>query len=105
MLKPSSGEQKMSLTEKQINWDTAVVDGTPTGDHSPWISMQNLKLNNGQCNHKKDQMDDIGVNQNLKPKARANNDDVFLYLRISQEKFWEQNYWFIRTEMLKQISC
>ena len=46
-------------------------------------------------------MDDIGVNQNLKPKARANNDDVFLYLRISQEKFWEQNYWFIRTEMLK----
>ena len=66
----------MSLTDKPINQDNAVVDGTPGEDHGLWISMENLRLRDDHGNHSKDQMDDIDVSQNLKPEARSNNADV-----------------------------
>ena len=77
MLKLSSGGQKISVTEKTISQDNAVVDGTPNEDHSVRISRENLRLRDDLDNHK-NQMDDIGISQNLKPKARANNGDVLL---------------------------
>ena len=59
----------MSFTEKPINWDNVVVNGTPSEDHSLWISMENLRLRDDHGNHKKDQMNDIDVKQNLKPET------------------------------------
>ena len=76
MLKLSSGGQKMYFTDKPINQDNAVVDGTTSEDHSLRISMENLRLRDDHGNHSKDQMDDIDVSQNLKPEARSNNGDV-----------------------------
>ena len=74
----------MSLTEKAINGDNAVVDGTPIEDHSLRISMENLRFRDDHGNHRKDEMDDIDVIQNLKPEARPNNGDV-----LPQNKLWQ----------------
>ena len=65
-----------SLTEKPINRDNVVVDGTQSEDHSLQIIMKNLRLRDDYSNHNKDQMDDINVSQNLKQEARSNNGDV-----------------------------
>ena len=73
MLELSSGGGRMSLTEKPINWDNAVVDNTPSEDRSLQISLENLRLRDDHGNHNKDQMDDVDVSQNLKPEARSNN--------------------------------
>ena len=48
-----------SLTEKPINRDNVVVDGTQSEDHSLQIIMKNLRLRDDYSNHNKDQMDDI----------------------------------------------
>ena len=63
----------MSLTEKPINQDNAVVDDTQSEDYSLCINMENLRLRDDHGNHNKDQMNDIDVSQNLKPEARSNN--------------------------------
>ena len=63
----------MSLTEKPINHDNAVVDGTQSENHSLRISMENLRLKDDHGNLNRDQMDDIDVSQNLKPEVRSNN--------------------------------
>ena len=74
MLKLSSGRRKMALTEKQINLDNSVVDGTPSENHSlQKICMEILRLRDDHGNYNKDQMDDINVSQNLKPEATSNN--------------------------------
>ena len=59
-----------------MNQDIIVVDGKSSVDHSLQISMQNLRLRDDHGNHKKDQMDDTGASQNLKPEARANSSYV-----------------------------
>ena len=74
----------MSLTEKPINQDNAVVDGTQSEDHSLRISMGNLRLRDHHGNHNKDQMDDIDISQNLKPEARSNNGDVLPHNKLKQ---------------------
>ena len=84
MMKISSGGRKMSLTEKPINQDNAVVDGTQGEDHSFWICMENLILRYEYGNYNKDQMDDIDVSQNLKPKVRLNNGDVLPHNKLRQ---------------------
>ena len=38
--------------------------------------MESLKLRNDHGNHNRDQMDGVGVSQNLKPEARSNTGDV-----------------------------
>ena len=76
MLKLSSGGKKISLANKPINLDNAVVDGTPSEDHSLRISMENLKVRDDHDNHNRDQMDDVGFSQNLKPETRSNNGHV-----------------------------
>ena len=48
----------MSLTEKPIIGDNAVVDDTPSEGHSFWIIMENLRFRNDYGNHNKDQMDE-----------------------------------------------
>ena len=48
----------MSLTEKPIIGDNAVVDDTPSEGHSFWISKENLRFRNDYGNHNKDQMDE-----------------------------------------------
>ena len=74
----------MLLTEKPINQDNAVVDGTQSEDHSLRISMESLRLRDDYGSHNKDQMDDIDVSQNLKPEARSNNGDVLPYNKLRQ---------------------
>ena len=74
----------MTLTEKPINQDNAVVDGTQIEDHSLRISMENLRLRDHHGNHDKDQMDDIDISQNLKPEARSNNGDVLPHNKLRQ---------------------
>ena len=61
-----------------------MVDGTPSEDHSLGISMENLRFRDDHGNHRKDEMDDIDVIQNLKPEARSNNGDV-----LPQNKLWQ----------------
>ena len=73
MVKLSSSGREMLLTEKPINHDNAVVDGTQSENHSLRISMENLRLKDDHGNLKRDQMDDIDVSQNLKPEVRSNN--------------------------------
>ena len=73
MVKLSSGGRKMSLTEKPINYDNAVVDGTQSENHSLRISMENLRFKDDHVNLNRDQMDDIDVSQNLKAEVRSNN--------------------------------
>ena len=52
----------MALTEKQINLDNSVVDGTPSEDHGlQKICMEILRLRDDHGNYNKDQMDDINV--------------------------------------------
>ena len=58
MLKLSSGGRKISLTEKPIIGDNAVVDHTPSEGHIFWISMENLRFRDDHGNHNKDQMDE-----------------------------------------------
>ena len=53
-MKLSSGGQKMSLTDKPINEDNAVVDCTPCENHSLWICMGNLKLRDDHGNHNRE---------------------------------------------------
>ena len=84
MVKLSSGGQKMLLTEKPINQDNAVVDGTQSEDHSLRISMESLRLRDDYGSHNKDQMDDIDVSQNLKPEARSNNGDILPKNKLRQ---------------------
>ena len=78
MVKISSGGRKMSLTEKPINQDNAVVDGTQSENRSLRIRMESLRLRDDLGNHNRDQMDDINVTQNLKleVKIKSNNGDV-----------------------------
>ena len=66
----------MSLTEKPINQDNAVVDGAQSEDRSLRISMENLRLRDDLGNHSRDQMADINVTQNLKLEVKSNNGDV-----------------------------
>ena len=68
----------MSLTEKPINQDNAVVDGTQSENRSLRIRMESLRLRDDLGNHNRDQMDDINVTQNLKleVKIKSNNGDV-----------------------------
>ena len=84
MVKLSSGGRKMLLTEKLINQDNAVVDGTQSEDDSLHISMQNFRLRDDHGNHNKNQMDDIDISQNLKPEAISNNGDVLLQNKLKQ---------------------
>ena len=61
--------------------------------------MESLKLRNDHGNHNRDQMDCVGVSQNLKPGARSNTGDV-----LPEEKLrevLEGEVLFIITEMLK----
>ena len=78
MVRLSSGRRKMSLTEKPINQDNAVVDGTQSENRSLRIRMESLRLRDDLGNHNRDQMDDINVTQNLKleVKIKSNNGDV-----------------------------
>ena len=80
-MKLSSGGQKMSLTEKPINQDNAVVDGTQSKDCSLRVSMENLRLTDDHGNHNKDQID---VSQNLKPEARSTNGNVLHQNKLRQ---------------------
>ena len=89
----------MSLTEKSINRDNVVVDGTPSEDHSLQISMENLRLRDDHGNPSKDQMDDVNVDENLKPEARANNGDVLPSDKLRE--VLETEMLVIITEMLK----
>ena len=66
----------MSLTEKPINQDNAVVDGAQSEDRSLRISMESLRLRDDLGNHSRDQMADINVTQNLKLEVKSNNGDV-----------------------------
>ena len=66
----------MSLTEKPINQDNAVVDGAQSEDRSLRISMESLRLRDDLGNHSRDQMADINVTQNLKLEMKSNNGDV-----------------------------
>ena len=74
----------MSLTEKPINQDNAVADGTQSEDHSLQISVENLRLQDDHGNHNIDQMDDINISQNLKPEVRSNNGDVLTQNKLRQ---------------------
>ena len=79
-----SGGRKMSLIEKPISQDNAVVDGTQSEDHSLRISMENLTLRDDHGNHSRDQMDDIDVSQKLKPEVGSNNGNVLLQNNLRQ---------------------
>ena len=79
-----SGGRKMSLLEKPISQDNAVVDGTQSEDHSLRISMENLRLRDDHGNHSRDQMDDINVSQKLKPEVGSNNGNVLLQNNLRQ---------------------
>ena len=79
-----SGGRKMSLIEKPISQDNAVVDGTQSEDHSLRISMENLRLRDDHGNHSRDQMDDIDVSQKLKPEVGSNNGNVLLQNNLRQ---------------------
>ena len=83
-MKLSSGGRKMSLTEKPINQDNAVVDGTQSEDYNLHFSMENLRLRDDHGNHNKDQMDDDDVSENLKSEARSNNGDVLPQNKLRQ---------------------
>ena len=74
----------MSLIEKPISQDNAVVDGTQSEDHSLRISMENLRLRDDHGNHSRDQMDDIDVSQKLKPEVGSNNGNVLLQNNLRQ---------------------
>ena len=74
----------MSLTEKPINQDNAVVGGTQSEDHILQISMENLRLRDDHGNHNRDQMDDNNVSQNLKPGLKSNNGDVLPQNKLRQ---------------------
>ena len=74
----------MSLIEKPISQDNAVVDGTQSEDHSLRISMENLTLRDDHGNHSRDQMDDIDVSQKLKPEVGSNNGNVLLQNNLRQ---------------------
>ena len=79
-----SGGRKMSLIEKPISQDNAVVDGTQSEDHSLRISMENLRLRDDHGNHSRDQMNDIDVSQKLKPEVGSNNGNVLLQNNFRQ---------------------
>ena len=81
MLTLSSGGRKISLTDKTINRDNAVVLGTPSDDHIILISMEKFKLGGDHGNYNRDQMDNIGVSKSLKPEATYIM--VMFYLRVS----------------------
>ena len=83
-MKLSSGGRKMSLTEKPINQDNAVVDGTQSEDYNLHFSMENLRLRDDHRNQNKDQMDDDDVSENLKSEARSNNGDVLPQNKLRQ---------------------
>ena len=53
--------------------------------------MENLKLRDDHGNHNRDQMDDDGVSQSLKPQARSNNGNI-----LPENKLRE----VLKTEML-----
>ena len=74
----------MSLTEKPINQDNIVVDGTQSEDHSLRISMENLRLIDDHGNHNKDQMDYIDVSQILKPKVISNTGYILAHNKLRQ---------------------
>ena len=84
MTKLSSGGRKMSLTEKPVNQDNAVVDGTQSEDHSLQISMENVRLRDDHDNRNRYQMDDVDISQNLKPEVRSNNGDVLPQNKLRQ---------------------
>ena len=79
-----SGGRKMSLIEKTISQDNAVVYGTQSEDHSLRISMENLRLRDDHGNHSRDQMDNIDVSQKLKPELGSNNGNVLLQNNLRQ---------------------
>ena len=74
----------MSLREKPINQDNAVVDGTQSENHGLWISMENFRLTDDHGNHNRDQMDDINISQNLKPEVRSNSGDTLPQNKLRQ---------------------
>ena len=74
----------MSLGEKPINQDNAVVDGTQSENHGLWISMENFRLTDDHGNHNRDQMDDINISQNLKPEVRSNSGDTLPRNKLRQ---------------------
>ena len=74
----------MSLTEKPINQDNIVVDGTQSEDHSLRVSMENLRLIDDHGNHNKDQMDYIDVSQILKPKVISNTGYILAHNKLRQ---------------------
>ena len=59
----------MSLTEKPVNQDNIVVDGTQSEDHSLQISMENVRLRDDHDNRNRYQMDDADIRQVLEPKV------------------------------------
>ena len=74
----------MSLTEKPINQDNIVVDGTQSEDHSLRISLENLRLIDDHGNHNKDQMDYIDVSQIQKPKVISNTGYILAHNKLRQ---------------------
>ena len=72
----------MSLTEKPIIGDNAVVDDTPSEGHSFWISKENLRFRNDYGNHNKDQMDETMFEEIWNQKQHQMM--LMLYLKLMQ---------------------